>query len=99
MAALAARECTEQRGELREAGGGEISLVLAGLGATAGRGEVRGRVVDQSANGLRVEHTFAGLSCGQMVQCRFDDSSPRTARVVWTRIHGERVESGFFVLP
>ena len=99
MTALAAGECSEQRGEGRKSVEGAISLLLAGMGAKAGPSEVHGRLVDHSANGFRVEHTFAGLSCGQMVQCRFDDSSPRTARVVWTRIHGERVESGFFVLP
>lgn len=99
IAAPVAAECAQQRGELRQAGEGAISLLLGDIGTKAGPSEVRGRLVDQSANGFRVEHTFAGLSCGQMVRCRFDDSSPRTARVVWTRVHGERVESGFFVLP
>ncbi len=99
MAAPAASQCTEQRGESRQVGEGAIWLVLPDIGATAGSSEVCGRLMDHSANGFRVEHTFAGLSCGQTVRCRFDDSSPRTARVVWTRIHGERVESGFFVLP
>jgi hypothetical protein len=99
MAASAANANTEQRGEPRQAGDGGICLMLGDAGAKAGASEVRGRLVDHSATGFRVEHTFAGLSCGQTVRCRFDDSSPRTARVVWTRIHGERVESGFFVLP
>lgn len=94
-AAHVAGENSDHRGEQREPVEGAISLMLAGIGAS----EVRGRLVDHSANGFRMEHSFAGLSCGQMVQCRFDDSSPKTARVVWTRIHGERVESGFFVLP
>lgn len=95
----AAGESSDHRNESRKAVEGAISLVVAGMGAKAGPSEVRGRLVDHSANGFRMEHSFAGLSCGQMVQCRFDDSSPKTARVVWTRIHGERVESGFFVLP
>jgi hypothetical protein len=99
MATANASECAEHRGEPREASAGAICLMLPDLGAKSGPSEVQGRVVDHSANGFRVEHTFAGLSCGQMVRCRFDDSSPRTARVVWTRVHGERVESGFFVLP
>jgi hypothetical protein len=99
VAASAAGEQAEQRGELRQANEGAISLMLADMGPKSGPSEVRGRLMDHSANSFRVEHTYAGLSCGQMVQCRFNDSSPRTARVVWTRIHGERVESGFFVLP
>ncbi len=99
MAAPPASECTDQRGEARQASEGAICLMLADIGPKAVPSEVRGRLVDHSANGFRVEHTFAGLSCGQVVRCRFDDSSPRTARVVWTRIHGEHVESGFFVLP
>ena len=88
----------EKRLELREASTGDISLVFADTNATTGLREVRGRLVDRSARGFRAEHEFPGLTCGQMVQFHLQASSPGRARVVWTRITGGCVETGFFIV-
>jgi hypothetical protein len=88
----------EQRREPRDTGKGDISLVFADTNATSGVREVYGRLIDHSARGFRAVHEFRGLTCGQMVQFRAPASSEGRARVVWTRIAGGRVETGFFIV-
>jgi len=88
----------EKRREPRDTGAGDISLVFADTNATSGLREVHGRLVDHSGRGFRAIHEFAGLTCGQMVQFRLPASSEGRARVVWTRITGGRVETGFFIV-
>ncbi len=88
----------EKRGELRQASTGEVSLVFGDVDAASGAKEVRGQLLDRSASGFRAEHRFPGLTCGQVVQFRLPASNTGRARVVWTRIAGEYVESGFIIV-
>jgi len=88
----------EKRSEPRQSSTGDISLVFADSNASTGLREVHGRLIDRSGSGFRVVHEFAGLTCGQMVQFRMPPSFTGRARVVWTRIAGQHVESGFFIV-
>lgn len=56
-----------------------------------------GRLIDVSASGFRIEHRCASLATGQMVEFSHAEASGR-ARVMWKRITGDRVESGFLVV-
>jgi hypothetical protein len=91
-------KAADQRREPRDTGKGDISLVFADTNATSGVREVYGRLIDHSARGFRAVHEFRGLTCGQMVQFRVPASSEGRARVVWTRIAGGQVETGFFIV-
>lgn len=87
----------EQRREPRRAAGGEVRFQLgAGMAKNDG-GEVRGKLLDHSAGGFRAQHGCTQLTCGQIVEFRLMAISG-VARVVWTRILGDRVESGFLIL-
>jgi len=86
----------EQRREPRQAGGGEIRLQFgAGM---AKSDEVRAKLLDRSARGFRAQHDCFQLTCGQIVEFRLM-AAKGVARVVWTRILGDTVESGFLILP
>lgn len=59
--------------------------------------EIRGRLVDTSPSGFRAEHDCATLATG--VQVRFQHGQKKgKARVMWNRIQGGGVESGFLVV-
>jgi hypothetical protein len=88
------REPAEQRRERRRAAVGEVVFYF---GETPK--EVRARLIDRSATGFRAEHDCSELACGQMVEFQLLASPKRIARVVWTRIAGGRVETGFLILP
>lgn len=69
---------------------GPVRLLPEGpLGAT-----VYGSVVDISASGFRATHNCPGLSTGQIVSFRHSLATGR-AQVIWTRISGDQVQSGF----
>ena len=59
--------------------------------------EVRGRMLDQSADGFRTSHMYPALTSVQVIRCRVDGKE-RLARVVWNRIIEEEVETGFLLL-
>lgn len=84
----------EQRREPRRAAVGEVIFQFGDA-----RKEVRARLVDRSTTGFRAEHDSSELTCGQLVEFRFGASATTVARVVWTRIAGGRVETGFLILP
>jgi hypothetical protein len=88
----------DQRREPRQSVGGDIRFLFEGSETNTGRTEVHGQLLDRSPSGFRAEHGFPGLTCGQIVEFRFKGSAKRQARVVWTRIMGTRVETGFFIL-
>jgi hypothetical protein len=88
------RQRVDQRRERRRAAVGEV---IFHFGETPK--EVRARLIDRSATGFRAEHDSSDLACGQMVEFRFRACPKRIARVVWTRIAGGRVETGFLILP
>lgn len=59
--------------------------------------EVRAQLVDYSKSGFRAVHEYSALSTGQEVRFQRLVAWGR-ARVVWNRILGERVETGFVLL-
>jgi hypothetical protein len=60
--------------------------------------EIPGFLLDVSASGFRAAHRFKELCSGQEVVFSHDGGAG-VARVVWTRILGQTVESGFLVYP
>ena len=83
----------EKRREPRESARGTLKLVWDG-GPSSG---VEGELVDLSLHGFRASHQHAGLVTGQIVDFESSGTWGR-ARVMWTRILGANVESGFLVL-
>lgn len=58
---------------------------------------VDGKLVDVSANGFRMSHRCATLAAGAVVE--FDHHAAKGyARVMWNRMAGEQVETGFLVI-
>jgi hypothetical protein len=80
----------EQRRETRRRGIGEV-LVRS---ESPGSRDILGRLVDVSDSGFRMAHDCAALTAGQYVAFSHVEAKGR-ARVVWTRIVDEAVESGF----
>ena len=56
-----------------------------------------GRLLDYSTRGFRAAHGLVSLENGQVVEFRHGTASGR-ARVMWNRIVGDAVETGFLVL-
>ena len=94
MSKSGTRQPADQRRERRHAAAGEV---IFQFGETPK--EVRAKLIDRSNTGFRAEHNSSELACGQMVEFQFPASAKRVARVVWTRIAGGRVETGFLILP
>lgn len=82
----------EQRREPRHPGRGIVHVRAENPGAS----DIRGKLMDVSASGFRMAHQCAALTAGQYVQFSHVEAKGR-ARVVWTRILAEAVESGFVV--
>ncbi len=83
----------ERRREKRQNSAGDLRLVIE----APQRAEVTGQLVDVSAGGFRALHACAALSAGQEVN--FDYAAAHgKARVMWTRVVGAQVESGFLVI-
>jgi hypothetical protein len=82
----------EQRRETRRRGHGSV-LVRS---ESPGSRDIQGRLVDVSASGFRMAHDCAALTAGQYVAFAHVEAKGR-ARVVWTRILDDSVESGFVV--
>jgi hypothetical protein len=59
---------------------------------------IQGVLLDVSANGFRAVHNALALASGQILLFEYSGRRGR-ARVVWTRIDGDQVQSGFYVLP
>lgn len=59
--------------------------------------EVEGRLKDYSPSGFRMRHSSHDLTAGQLVEFQHFASKGH-ARVVWTRITGDAVETGFLVV-
>jgi hypothetical protein len=89
----------EQRREPRRAAEGEIRFSFGQGGGRGHARDVRGMLLDRSASGFRAQHDCAELTSGQVVQFRLTPASKGHARVMWTRIMGDRVETGFLILP
>jgi hypothetical protein len=82
----------EKRREARHPGSGSV-LVRS---ETPGSRDIQGKLVDVSASGFRMAHECAALTAGQYVEFAHVEAKGR-ARVVWTRIVAQTVESGFVV--
>jgi hypothetical protein len=82
----------EQRRETRRQGQGSV-LVRP---ESPGLRDIQGRLVDVSASGFRMAHDCSALTAGQYVGFAHVEAKGR-ARVVWTRILDDTVESGFLV--
>ena len=88
-----ARSWAERRSEPRRPARGQVFVNLTELPHV----EFAGELLDVSNSGFRAAHTCRELHSGQTVRFNYDGASGE-ARVVWTRIEDQRVESGFFVL-
>jgi len=53
--------------------------------------------LDLAKSGFRAQHHLPALRPGHVVEFEFAGGNGR-ARVVWTRVLGDRVESGFLIL-
>lgn len=80
----------EQRRETRHLGHGNV-LVRS---ESPGSRDIEGRLMDVSASGFRMAHDCSALTAGQYVAFAHVEAKGR-ARVVWTRILDDSVESGF----
>lgn len=83
----------EKRREARQSTRGALTLRWEGGPSSP----IDGDLVDISLHGFRAAHRYPGLVTGQEVVFEHADSGGR-ARVIWTRILGTHVESGFLVL-
>jgi hypothetical protein len=84
----------EKRREPRHQATGRLTLHPADGGPGS---RIEGQLMDISVHGFRAAHSNAGLGAGQEV--RFEHAHARgRAKVVWTRVQGSTVETGFVVL-
>ncbi len=84
---------TERRRKPRRAASGVIRLTIVGDDPL----QFQGELVNISESGFRVRHHQTKLHAGQEVDFEHDRGQG-SARVMWTRILGERVESGFVLI-
>lgn len=84
---------TDRRREPRFPAGGSVKLIVSEPTPHT----FTASLVDRSQHGFRVTHDYTGLPSGQEVQFEHSSGDGR-AKVMWTRIVEERVESGFLVL-
>jgi hypothetical protein len=82
----------EQRRETRRLGHGNVLVRSENPGSR----DIQGRLMDVSAGGFRMAHDCSALTAGQFVGFAHAEAKGQ-ARVVWTRILNDSVESGFVV--
>src|SRR5713101_540250 len=84
----------ERRSTSRQQAKGVVLLTFRDSGSS----EIPRFLLDVSATGFRAAHRFKELCPGQEVLFSHDGGTG-VARVTWTRILGQSVESGFLVYP
>lgn len=84
----------ERRTEERQPARGFVTLRWSGAAPMS----ALSRLVDTSKSGFAARHSWPALHPGDIVEFELAWASGR-ARVVWTRILGKHVESGFLILP
>jgi hypothetical protein len=89
-----ARRFTEKRGEQRISATGTVALNAADPALPRA---LAGELVDISSGGFRARHSCPAFYSGLEVQFSHDLAQGR-ALVVWNRILGAEVESGFVIL-
>ena len=83
----------DRRSEPRRPAHGPVKLRPKGFAATS----IPGEMLDINSSGFRARHSFPTLVSGHIVEFAYESLEGR-ARVVWTRILGDKVESGFLIL-
>ena len=83
----------EQRREPRRSVQGAVMVRFADPKPFA----IHGKLMDVSEGAFRMAHEFSLLQAGQMVEFSHGYAAGQ-ARVVWNRIQGQRVETGFLVV-
>jgi len=83
----------EKRREVRRQASGAVRIRFGSPQAT----EIEGQLVDVSLSGFRMSHHFVALASGQLVEFSHVEAAGR-ARVMWNRVVGDRVETGFLVV-
>ncbi len=83
----------ERRCEIRHRVDAEIRLWPESLDFTA----IQGRVLDVANSGFRAQHDCQALGPGQFTRFEYQGVAGR-ACVVWNRISGGRVETGFRIV-
>jgi len=81
-----------RRTELREDACGDVWVIFPDTGV-----EFPGRLLDRSPQGFRMLHDCHTLGRSQTIEFRHPWAAGK-ARVMWTRLSGGRVETGFYVL-
>ena len=84
----------DRRAELRRPASGHVRISPEGLATIS----IPGEMVDINGSGFRARHSFQALGSGRIVEFAYGSVQGR-ARVVWTRILSDHVESGFLILP
>jgi hypothetical protein len=84
----------DRRREARKSSPGDVLLYVQEPLACC----LPARLLDSSARGFRASHHFAALATGQEIRYRQSSRQGR-ARVVWTRVLSDHVETGFVRLP
>jgi len=84
----------DRRAEQRWPASGHVKIRPEGFPAIS----VPGEMVDIHGSGFRARHSFQALGSGRIVEFAYGSVQGR-ARVVWTRILSDHVESGFLILP
>ena len=82
----------DRRAEPRFQANGVVRMLVGGPQALS----IPGRVLDISQHGMRVEHMYAALTSGMVLEIETGNTR-FTARVVWNRIKSDGVESGFYL--
>jgi hypothetical protein len=83
----------ERRKAERRPGRGRVRFFVEGPPPA----EVKGRLVDVSESSFRAAHGYRALQAGQEVRY-LHSKRVGLARVIWNRIVGKNVETGFFIL-
>jgi hypothetical protein len=83
----------EKRREQRRKASGTVCVSFRDARAR----QIEGRLIDMSHSGFRMAHGETSLPTGQVVEFSHSQSSGQ-ARVMWNRIAGGTVETGFLVI-
>jgi PilZ domain-containing protein len=83
----------ERRNEPRHQASGRIEFAVQ----VSSRVVFQGELLDLSRSGFRARHERTSLSTGEEVRYSYPGGSG-SAKVMWSRILGGKVESGFLVV-
>ena len=84
----------ERRQDPRHAASGAVRLTLPGTPPCV----IDAELIDESRSGFRARHGARLLDSGATVGFAWEGRAG-CARVVWTHIAGQQIESGFLIVP